>query len=121
VGAGFIQGQRKRLAVHPAPICPAFAGPSCREPSTAAEAAQASGLIRVAQAAACRDRLNVPRGPCALPVLKEAWVDGVIDANTLIWGQGLADFIPLKNVRTLVPQIRTVEGAHVAEPVGQSP
>lgn len=56
-----------------------------------------------------RDRLNVPRGPCSLPVLKEAWVNGVIDGNTLIWGQGLADFIPVKNVRTLVPQIRTVE------------
>lgn len=37
-------------------------------------------------------------------------MSGVIDANTLIWGQGLADFIPIKNVRTLVPQIRTVEG-----------
>jgi hypothetical protein len=58
----------------------------------------------------CRDRLNVPRGPCSLPTLKEAWVNGVIDGNTLIWGQGLADYIPVKNVRTLVPQIRTVEG-----------
>ena len=57
-----------------------------------------------------RDRLNVPRGPASLPVLKEAWVNGVIDGNTLIWGQGLADFIPIKNVRTLVPQIRTLEG-----------
>ena len=49
-----------------------------------------------------------------MPVLKEAWVDGVIDSNTLIWGQGLADIIPIRNVRTLVPQIRTVEGACVA-------
>lgn len=60
-----------------------------------------------------RDRLNVPRGPCSLPVLKEAWVNGVIDSNTLIWGQGLADFIPIRNVRTLVPQIRTLEGEWV--------
>lgn len=56
-----------------------------------------------------RDRLSTPRGPCSLPVLREAWTQGVIDANTLVWGQGLADWLPIKNVRTLVPQIRTVE------------
>jgi len=38
-------------------------------------------------------------------------VNGVIDENTLVWGQGLADWLPVRNVRTLVPQIRTVEGA----------
>lgn len=37
-------------------------------------------------------------------------MNGVIDENTLVWGQGLADWLPVKNVRTLVPQIRTVEG-----------
>jgi hypothetical protein len=42
-------------------------------------------------------------------VLREAWTQGVIDEHTLIWGQGLADWLPIKNVRTLVPQIRTVE------------
>lgn len=57
----------------------------------------------------CRDRLSTPRGPCSLPVLREAWVNGVIDENTLVWGQGLADWLPVKNIRTLVPQIRTVE------------
>jgi len=36
-------------------------------------------------------------------------VNGIIDENTLVWGQGLADWLPVKNVRTLVPQIRTVE------------
>ena len=36
-------------------------------------------------------------------------MNGIIDENTLIWGQGLADWLPVKNVRTLVPQIRTVE------------
>lgn len=56
-----------------------------------------------------RDRLSTPRGPCSLPVLREAWVNGVVDENTLVWGQGLADWLPIKNVRTLVPQIRTVE------------
>lgn len=35
---------------------------------------------------------------------------GVVDENTLVWGQGLADWLPIRNVRTLVPQIRTVEG-----------
>lgn len=54
--------------------------------------------------------MSVPRGPCSLPVLREAWVHGVVDENTLVWGQGLADWLPIRNVRTLVPQIRTVEG-----------
>lgn len=54
--------------------------------------------------------MSVPRGPCSLPVLREAWVHGVIDENTLVWGQGLMDWLPVRNVRTLVPQIRTVEG-----------
>ena len=58
-----------------------------------------------------RDRLSVPRGPCNLAVLRECWVNGVIDEGTLVWGQGLGDWLPVKNVRTLVPQIRTVEGA----------
>ena len=44
-----------------------------------------------------------------MPVLRECWVNGIIDENTLVWGQGLADWLPVKNVRTLVPQIRTVE------------
>lgn len=35
----------------------------------------------------CSDRLSTPRGPCSLPVLREAWTQGVIDANTLVWGQ----------------------------------
>lgn len=49
-------------------------------------------MLRVAQRhvaslPACRDRLSTPRGPCSLPVLREAWTQGVIDANTLVWGQ----------------------------------
>ena len=55
--------------------------------------------------------MSVPRGPCNLPVLREAWVNGIIDENTLVWGQGLIDWLPVKNVRTLIPMIRTVEGA----------
>ena len=53
--------------------------------------------------------MSTPRGPCSLPVLREAWVNGTIDENTLVWGQGLADWLPVRNVRTLVPQIRTLE------------
>ena len=53
----------------------------------------------------------VARGPCTLHVLRDCWVHGVVDENTLVWGQGLCDWLPVRNVRTLVPQIRTVEGA----------
>lgn len=56
-----------------------------------------------------RDRMNVPRGPCPLPVLRECWVQGIVDENTLVWGHGLADWLPIRNVRTLVAQIRTLE------------
>ncbi len=29
-----------------------------------------------------RDRMNTSRGPCTLPVLRECWVQGIIDENT---------------------------------------
>lgn len=58
-----------------------------------------------------RDRLSTPRGPCNVAVLRECWVHGVIDEHTLVWGQGLGDWLPVRNIRTLVPQIRTFEGA----------
>ncbi len=64
-----------------------------------------------------RDRLSVPRGPCNISVLRESWVHGVIDEHTLVWGQGLGDWLPARNIRTLVPQIRTVEGAGRAWPL----
>lgn len=56
-----------------------------------------------------RDRMNVARGPCPAHVLRECWVHGVIDENTLVWGQGLFDWLPVKNVKLLIPTIRTVE------------
>lgn len=43
-------------------------------------------------------------------VLKECWVQGVIDENTLVWGQGLYDWLPAKNVKLLLPLVRTPEG-----------
>lgn len=60
-----------------------------------------------------RDRLSVPRGPCTMPVLREAWVNGVIDGNTLIWGHGFMEWLPIKNIRTLVMQIRIPEGSYL--------
>ncbi|KAF8057251.1 TIC56 [Scenedesmus sp. PABB004] len=56
-----------------------------------------------------RDRMSVPRGPCPLHVLKDCWVQGVIDENTLVWGQGLIDWLPMRNVKLLVAQVRTPE------------
>ena len=35
---------------------------------------------------------------------------GVVDENTLVWGQGLYDWLPMKNVKLLLPMIRTPEG-----------
>jgi hypothetical protein len=54
--------------------------------------------------------MSVPRGPCPLHVLKDAWVQGVVDENTLVWGHGLYDWLPAKNVKLLLPMIRTPEG-----------
>lgn len=64
-----------------------------------------------------RDRMNVPRGPCPLHVLKDAWVQGVVDENTMMWGQGLYDWLPAKNIKLLLPMIRTPEGAHKQRPL----
>ena len=36
-------------------------------------------------------------------------MSGTVDEHTLIWGEGLGDFIPIRNVTTLVAQIRTPE------------
>jgi len=56
-----------------------------------------------------RDRAGVPRGPCPLHVLKDCWVQGVVDENTLVWGHGLVDWLPARNVTLLVPLVRTPE------------
>merc|ERR1711918_116033 len=56
-----------------------------------------------------RDRLSVVRGPCTLPVLREAWAGGIIDDKTLVWGNGLIDWIPIRNVSLLTSSIRTPE------------
>ena len=46
---------------------------------------------RAALAPPRSDRLSTPRGPCSLPVLREAWTQGVIDEHTLVWGQVRTD------------------------------
>jgi hypothetical protein len=56
-----------------------------------------------------RDRLSTVRGPCTLPVLREAWAKGIIDDKTLVWGNGLIDWIPIRNVNLLTSAIRTPE------------
>lgn len=56
-----------------------------------------------------RDRMSVPRGPCPLHVLKDAWVQGMVDENTLMWGRGLVDWLPAKNIKLLLPLVRTPE------------
>lgn len=56
--------------------------------------------------------MSVPRGPCPLHVMKDAWVQGIVDENTLVWGQGLIDWLPMKNVKLLVAQVRTPEGVY---------
>lgn len=58
-----------------------------------------------------KDRMGVSRGPASIYTLRSCWKNGFIDQDTLIWGSGLMDFLPIKNVRTLVAQIRTPEGA----------
>merc|ERR1711976_513338 len=56
-----------------------------------------------------RDRLNIARGPCDIHILRKCWIDGIIDQNTLVWGQGLDSWLPLKNISTLILQIRLPE------------
>merc|ERR1712166_400408 len=45
-----------------------------------------------------RDRISTPRGPCTLSVLRESWTKGIIDNKALIWGNGLIDWLPIRNV-----------------------
>lgn len=55
-------------------------------------------------------RLSVPRGPCTMPILREAWSKGLIDEKTLVWGTGLMDWLPMRNITLLVAAVRTPEG-----------
>uniref|UniRef100_A0A7S0SEB6 GYF domain-containing protein n=1 Tax=Mantoniella antarctica TaxID=81844 RepID=A0A7S0SEB6_9CHLO len=46
-----------------------------------------------------RDRSGLPRGPMTVDVLKRCWVNGIVDENTLMWGNGQGDWVPLRNLR----------------------
>jgi len=56
-----------------------------------------------------RDRLNIARGPCDINTLRKCWISGLIDENTLMWGHGLDEWLPAKNIKTIINQIRTIE------------
>lgn len=57
-----------------------------------------------------RDRAGLPRGPCQLSTLRAGWVHGVIDEFTLVWGQGLEAWYPVRNVVSLVANIQSYDG-----------
>jgi len=46
-----------------------------------------------------RDRTGLPRGPMTVDVLRKAYIGGIIDGNTLMWGNGLGHWVPLRNIR----------------------
>lgn len=56
------------------------------------------------------DASYVLHGKAVVWLTFSGFVQGIVDENTLVWGHGLADWLPIRNVRTLVAQIRTVEG-----------
>ena len=53
-----------------------------------------------------RDRVGTIRGPAHLHTLRQCWVSGVVDEHTMMWGNGLSDWVPARNVRGLIPLIR---------------
>ena len=34
-----------------------------------------------------------------MDIVKKCWINGIIDENTLVWGNGLGDWVPMRNVR----------------------
>ena len=44
-----------------------------------------------------------------MPILRDAWSKGIIDADTLIYGTSLHFWTPIRNVNTLAGQIRTTD------------
>lgn len=56
-----------------------------------------------------RDRAGLPRGPCPLSVMRACWVNGIVDHNTLVWGQGLEAWYPVSNVVGLIANIQTFD------------
>jgi hypothetical protein len=50
--------------------------------------------------------------------MRACWVNGVIDDDTLVWGQGLEAWYPVRNVIGLTTNIQSLDGAANA---GESP
>lgn len=46
-----------------------------------------------------RDRTGLPRGPMTIETVKKCYINGVVDQHTLFWGNGLGDWVPLRNLR----------------------
>ena len=44
--------------------------------------------------------------------MRTCWINGTIDEHTLVWGQGLEEWVPLRNVRALPALIRNLESKH---------
>ena len=53
-----------------------------------------------------RDRVGNCRGPAPLNTLRQCWVNGIVDEHTMVWGNGLSDWVPARNVRGLISNIR---------------
>lgn len=53
-----------------------------------------------------RDRTGATRGPAHLGTLRQCWVNGIVDEHTMMWGNGLQDWLPVRNIRGLIPNIR---------------
>ena len=61
-----------------------------------------------------KDRAGLSRGPLQLTTLRACWVQGVVDEATLVWGQGLEAWYPVRNVVGLVANIQSLDGAQIA-------
>eukprot|EP00238_Polyblepharides_amylifera_P000755 CAMPEP_0196572352 /NCGR_PEP_ID=MMETSP1081-20130531/2422_1 /TAXON_ID=36882 /ORGANISM="Pyramimonas amylifera, Strain CCMP720" /LENGTH=127 /DNA_ID=CAMNT_0041889649 /DNA_START=332 /DNA_END=718 /DNA_ORIENTATION=+ len=44
-----------------------------------------------------------------MSTLRAAWVEGIVDEHTLVWGLGLEEWLPVRNVRALPSLIRNFE------------
>ena len=52
-----------------------------------------------------RDRTGLPRGPCTLETVRKCYANGIVDQHTLFWGNGLGDWVPLRNIRGMATSL----------------
>jgi len=43
--------------------------------------------------------------------MRSCWVNGIVDDKTLVWGQGLESWFPIRNVIGLEVNIKSLDGA----------